>query len=67
MDNSNLPTGVTDRDLEHLLVDIESIPDYAPGILAEYGGGNQDWWLDYVRIEINNANEYWRAQIEALI
>ena len=40
------------------------IPDYDPGLLNDYGGGNVDWWWDYIRAEINRCNEYWRSQLE---
>ena len=39
--------------------------DYDPGILNDYGGGNVDWWLDYIRYEVNCCNEYWRSIIES--
>ena len=40
------------------------IPDYDSGLLNDYGGGNVDWWWDYIRAEINRCNEYWRSQLE---
>ena len=41
------------------------IPDYDPGTLNDYGGGNVDWWFNYIRAEINGCNEYWREQLYA--
>ena len=40
------------------------ILDYDPGLLNDYGGGNVDWWFDYIRAEINRCNEYWREQFD---
>lgn len=39
--------------------------DYDPGLLNNYGGGNVDWWVDYIRSEINACNAYWRSLIES--
>lgn len=38
--------------------------DYDAGLLNDYGGGNVDWWWDYLRAEIGRANEHWRVQHE---
>jgi hypothetical protein len=38
--------------------------DYDAGLLNDFGGGNVDWWHDYLRAEIGRANEYWRALID---
>lgn len=37
------------------------IADYDCGMLNDYGGGNVDWWWDYIRAETNRCNEYWRS------
>jgi hypothetical protein len=39
--------------------------DYDPGLLNDYGGGNVDWWMRYIRSEINSCNSYWRSVIES--
>lgn len=39
------------------------LPDYGAGYLNTYGGGDVNWWLDYLRAEIERANEYWRAAL----
>lgn len=41
------------------------IPDYDAGLLNDWGGGNVDWWQDYIRAEIGRANDYWRSVISA--
>ena len=45
---------------------INDVPDYDTGIINDYGGGNVDWWMDYIRAEIGRCNEYWREYIEGL-
>jgi len=43
---------------------IREEPDYDPGLLNDYGGGNVDWWMNYIRSEINSCNAYWREIID---
>lgn len=31
---------------------------YDAGILNDYGGGDVEWWQDYLRAEIERANDY---------
>ena len=38
-------------------------PDYDAGLLNDYGGGNIEWWQDYLRAEIGRANDYWRSAL----
>ena len=52
--------------LEPLLSEAESIPDYDAGLLNDWGGGNVEWWQDYLRAEIARANEHWRACVAQL-
>lgn len=42
------------------------IPDYDAGVLNDFGGGNIDWWQDYIRAEIRRANDYWRDLLRSL-
>ena len=42
---------------------LEELPDYDAGLLNDYGGGNVEWWWDYLRAEIDRANGYWRAAL----
>lgn len=39
-------------------------PDYDPGLLSDFGGGEVGWWQDYLRAEIGRANEYWREILQ---
>jgi hypothetical protein len=39
---------------------------YDAGLLAYYGGGDVDWWQDYIRAELGRAHDHYEAQFEAL-
>jgi hypothetical protein len=39
--------------------------DYDAGLMNDYGGGNVEWWHDYIRSEIGRCNDYWRSIIES--
>ena len=39
---------------------------YDAGLLNDYGGGNVEWWQDYIRAEIDRCNDYWEDEIAAL-
>ena len=51
-----------DREIKYDYNSIEAISDYDCGLINDYGGGDVEWWRDYVRAEINRCNEYWREQ-----
>ena len=40
--------------------------EYNAGLLNDWGGGNIDWWHDYLRYEIGCANSHWIQQTEQL-
>lgn len=44
---------------------VADFADYDAGLLNDFGGGNVDWWWDYLRAEIGRANEFWRTQVAA--
>ena len=56
--------GQVDAIVSQQLLDI---PDYDSGVLNDYGGGNTQWWQDYIRVEINRCNEYWSEQIRNVL
>lgn len=31
---------------------------YDAGLLNDFGGGNVDWWQDYIRAEVERANDF---------
>jgi hypothetical protein len=39
---------------------------YDSGQLSSYGGGNVDWWQDYIRAELGRAHDFYAEQIERL-
>ena len=39
---------------------------YDAGLLSDYGGGNVEWWQDYLRAEIERCNDHYEAEIAAL-
>ena len=40
-------------------------PDYDCGYLNDWGGGNVEWWWDYIRAEVDRANQHWQTSLEA--
>jgi len=38
---------------------------YDAGILNDFGGGNVEWWQDYIRAELGNAHDFYQSQIDA--
>lgn len=32
--------------------------EYDSGLLSDFGGGNVEWWQDYIRSEVGAANEF---------
>jgi len=37
--------------------------DYDCGLINDYGGGNVEWWRNYIKAEVTRANEWWRNQV----
>jgi hypothetical protein len=35
--------------------------DYDAGLLSDFGGGDVEWWQDYIRAELCRCNDYWRG------
>lgn len=60
----NEPTDRPEQQAARVLADL---PDYDAGFLNDWGGGNVDWWQDYLRAEIGRANEAWRENTLAAI
>lgn len=38
---------------------------YDAGLLSDYGGGNVEWWQDYLRSELATAHEFYQLQVIA--
>jgi hypothetical protein len=35
------------------------------GLLSDHGGGNVDWWWDYIRSLLGAAHDHYVSQLEA--
>jgi hypothetical protein len=40
-----------------------ALEEYYAGLLNDYGGGNVEWWQDYIRAELGRAYEHYQSQI----
>lgn len=43
-----------------------TLETYDAGLLNDYGGGNVEWWQDYIRAELGRAHDFYADQILAL-
>ena len=41
--------------------------EYDSGLLSDFGGGNVEWWQDYIRSEVGAANEFHMDQDNAKV
>jgi hypothetical protein len=39
---------------------------YDAGLLNDYGGGNVDWWHDYIRSELGAAHDHYQSRCDDL-
>lgn len=39
------------------------VDTYDVGLLSDYGGGNVEWWQDYIRSELARAHDFYAEQI----
>jgi len=46
---------------------IDKLKEYDPGLLNDYGGGKVDWWFDYIRSLLKDADEHYNEQIADLL
>lgn len=40
--------------------------EYSPGLLNDYGGGDIQWWFDYMTAEIGRCNDHWMGHYAIL-
>lgn len=45
--------------------DVEEPDAYDAGLLGDYGGGDVEWWQDYIRAELGRAHEFYAAQFRS--
>ena len=36
---------------------------YDAGLLNDFGGGNVEWWQDYIRAELGRAHDFYQSQL----
>lgn len=41
------------------------LTEYDAGLLNDFGGGNVEWWQDYIRAELGRAFEHYQSQVPA--
>ena len=39
----------------------DAMPTYDAGLLSNYGGGDVEWWQDYIRAELILANYFYHS------
>jgi hypothetical protein len=42
------------------------LAEYDAGSLNDYGGGNVEWWWDYIRYELGKAHDHYQEQVDEL-
>lgn len=42
---------------------VERVASYDAGLLSDYGGGNVEWWQDYIRAELARAHDFYESQL----
>ncbi len=47
--------------------EIVEFNEYDSGLLNDFGGGQVDWWWDYIRTEVWKANERGKVQFDYLL
>jgi hypothetical protein len=40
----------------------QELEEYDAGLLSNYGGGNVEWWQDYIRVELGRAYDHYQSQ-----
>ncbi|BAK66850.1 hypothetical protein SLG_21750 [Sphingobium sp. SYK-6] len=43
-----------------------TIDAYDAGLLNDFGGGDVNWWQDYLRAELGRAHDFYAAHIERI-
>jgi len=44
----------------------EDLAAYDAGLLNDFGGGDVEWWQDYIRAELGRAHDFYVEQVSAL-
>lgn len=43
---------------------ILELDEYDAGLLSDFGGGDVEWWQDYIRSELSRAHDFYQSQAE---
>lgn len=43
----------------------EALVAYDAGLLNDHGGGNVEWWQDYIRAQLGRAHDFYAVQFHA--
>lgn len=43
---------------------IRSLDPYDAGLLNDYGGGDVEWWQNYIRDELDRAHDFYQSQVD---
>lgn len=46
--------------------DTPELDEYDAGLLSSAGGGDVEWWQDYLRAELGRAHEFYQSQMESI-
>lgn len=46
--------------------DTPALDEYDAGLLSSAGGGDVEWWQDYLRAELGRAHDFYQSQMENL-
>ena len=41
-----------------------ALPEFDAGLLNDFGGGNVEWWWDYIRYLLSNAHEHYQEAVD---
>jgi hypothetical protein len=42
------------------------MPNYDAGLLSDYGGGNVEWWQDYIRAELGRSEQFYQDWYQSI-
>lgn len=43
--------------------DVTDLPAYDAGLLGDGGGGDVEWWHDYIRMELERAHDFYASHV----
>lgn len=55
--------GLETRPTAPLASEVEELDAYDAGLLGDGGGGNVEWWQDYIRAELDRAHSFYNQQL----